>query len=56
MDDNLTYDEAKKAAALASGAQLISTDLEKGVILPKTDYTAYLEDQYTIIRLADMNR
>lgn len=49
MDSGLQYDENRKAAALASGAQMLTTDLEKGVILPKTDYAATLEGSCTII-------
>lgn len=49
LDAGQYYDEARKTAALACGAQLLTTDLEKGVILPKTDYVATLQDNYTII-------
>jgi hypothetical protein len=49
MDNAQIYNEAFKASALASGAQMLTTDLEKGVIMPKTGYTAYLKDNYTII-------
>jgi len=49
MDSGLVYDKARKEAALESGAQMLSTDLEKGVILPKSDYAATLEGAFTII-------
>ena len=49
MDSGLVYDKARKEASLESGAQMLSTDLEKGVILPKSDYTATLEGSFTII-------
>lgn len=49
IDSGQVYDETYKANALASGAQMLTTDLEKGVILPKTDYAATLEGNYTII-------
>ena len=49
IDNGQIYREDYKERALASGAQMLTTDLEKGVILPKTDYTAYLEGTYTII-------
>ncbi|HZK38810.1 MAG TPA: Ca2+-dependent phosphoinositide-specific phospholipase C [Clostridia bacterium] len=49
MDSDLYYDADRRAAAMASGAQLLTTDFEKGLILPQTDYPTYLEDTYTII-------
>ncbi|MEI6577979.1 MAG: Ca2+-dependent phosphoinositide-specific phospholipase C [Eubacteriales bacterium] len=50
IDNGQLYREDYKARALASGAQMLTTDLEKGVIMPKTDYAAYLEGNYTIIK------
>lgn len=55
MDSGLYYDENRKAAALACGAQMLTTDLEKGVIMPKTDYTAYISGKYTIVRANENN-
>lgn len=49
MDSGQWYNPARKAAALESGAQMLTTDLEQGVVLPKTDYIATLENEYTII-------
>jgi len=49
IDNGQIYREDYKARALESGAQMLTTDLEKGVIMPKTGYTAYLKDNYTII-------
>jgi hypothetical protein len=48
MDSGMVYDVTQKENALSSGAQLISTDFEKGIIAPKTDYIAYLSETYTI--------
>lgn len=48
MDINSIYNEQRKKDALSSGAQIITTDLEKGRLLPKGDYNAYLEEEYTI--------
>ena len=50
MDYDRVYDEGMKEAALASGAQILSTDLEKGVILPQSDYAASFPGGYTIAR------
>ncbi|MEI6577978.1 MAG: Ca2+-dependent phosphoinositide-specific phospholipase C [Eubacteriales bacterium] len=49
MDSQQVYDEKLKAQALESGAQLLNTNLEKGIIFPKTGYEASLKDNYTII-------
>ncbi len=49
MDSGQWYNPARKAAALESGAQMLTTDLEQGVILPRTDYIATLENKSTII-------
>ncbi len=51
MDTNFTYSPERKEKAIACGAQILTTDLEKGVILPKTDYLATLKDNYTIIEM-----
>lgn len=51
MDAGMEIDAKRKALALESNAQLISTDFEKGIVLPVTDYVAYLREQYTILLL-----
>jgi len=50
MDYDRIYDKGMKDAALASGAQILTTDLEKGVILPRSDYAASFPGGYTIAR------
>lgn len=49
MDYNQQYNADTKANALAGGAQMLTTDLEKGLLLPQTDYEATLDGEYTII-------
>ena len=49
MDNLLFYDEPRKERALASGAQILSTDLEKDVIRPQLEYVAYLDLEYTAL-------
>lgn len=49
MDINIIHDTKRASDAILSGAQIITTDLEKSRILPLTDYNAYLEDSYTVI-------
>ncbi len=48
MDVESTYDQQRRIDALANGAQIITTDLQKGRVLPKGNYNAYLEEEYTI--------
>lgn len=48
MDINATYDELRARNAVSSGAQIISTDFPIGRELPKGNYNAFLEENYTI--------
>lgn len=50
MDYDRVYNAAMKDAALASGAQILTTDLEKGVVLPRSDYIAEFPGGYTVAR------
>lgn len=49
MDAGLVYDTGRKAEALASGAQLMTSDLAPPLLWPNMDYTAFLRDRYTMI-------
>lgn len=50
MDYDRVYNASMKEAALASGAQILTTDLEKGVVLPRSDYVAEFPGGYTVAR------
>jgi len=52
MDAPLRYDEKSKKIAVNTGAQLISTDYEPGVIAPKVDYTATLTGGKTVVLIS----
>lgn len=48
MDIDVIYDGQRRLDALDSGAQILTTDMEYGRILPKNDYDAFLEDNFTV--------
>lgn len=54
MDINAVYDEQRALSAINSGAQIVTTDLESGRLLPKGNYSAFLKNNYTI-RLNPIN-
>lgn len=49
MDGPCDYQEGNQQLAVRTGAQIISTDYEPGVILPKVDYHATLGEGKTVV-------
>lgn len=49
MDEPLIYSEERKRQAIASGAQIISADYQKGVVYPKVGYISELAEGKTVI-------
>jgi hypothetical protein len=47
-DEGMIADPARAASAIASGAQILTTDFERGLVMPDSDYLFLFEGGYTI--------
>lgn len=49
IDEGMEPDPDRKEVAVGAGAQMLTTDFVPGLPFPQTDYTAYLQGNYTAL-------